>query len=146
MSDYLGLTTEQEIREYMLDSKDNLDCSLFNIQGGFFKQSANRSYYCVFDAVCACLVTVGINDHSNHGFVIGKFRQNFVKTGIFGVDISDNLKNLFEYRTDSDYSKGFRVSADEATDLAEKATAVYEEIRIYINNYFLEEGLKTLNN
>ena len=132
----IQLTKEQMIQEYMSDSKQNLDCSIHNISGGFFKPAINRAYYCALDAINACLTTIDIFDHRNHGFVIGKFREHFIKTRVFGVIISDNLGELFDLRQDSDYSKGFHVSEEEAKELVEKATVIYETILSYIADYF----------
>ena len=132
----IKLTKEQIIQEYMNDSKHNLDCSIHNIGGGFFKPAINRAYYCALDAINACLTTIDILDHKNHGFVIGKFREHFIKTRVFDVVISDNLGELFDLRQDSDYSKGFHVEEEEAKELVEKATVIYQTIFSYITDYF----------
>lgn len=134
----IQLTKEQMIQEYMSDSEQNLNCSLHNISGGFFKPAINRAYYCALDAINACLTTIDILDHKNHGFVIGKFREHFIKTHVFEVTISDNLGELFDLRQDSDYSKGFYVGEEEAKELAEKATVIYETISSYITDYLIK--------
>ena len=135
MSSNARLTKEQMIQEYMQDSKNNLDCSAHNIRGGFYKQAVNRAYYCALDAINACLTTIDITDHKNHGYVIGEFRKNFIKTKIFAVNISDNLGELFESRNDSDYSKGFQVDISEAEDLMLKAEEIYDAVKVYIDSY-----------
>jgi len=137
------LTKEQIIREYMRDSKENLDCCYFNISGGFFRQAANRAYYCALDAINACLTAIDIMDHSNHGFVIGEFRRNFIKSKIFEVAVSDYLGDLFEARNDSDYSKGFRVNMDEAKELLAKAEFIYEQVKGYVDENFRQSQAET---
>ena len=137
-SDNLDIITE--MNEYMADAENCLLCGVYNIDGGFYKDSINRSYYCIYNMMCACLITVGFTEHSKHSTVIGKFRELLIKPGILTSALSDIIANLSEYRNNSDYQKGFRASKSEADECADKAKLFFETTKKYIGNWLKENN------
>lgn len=91
-----------------------------------YKGAANRSYYSIFHAIRS-LLALELVDFKRHSAVISYFRKNYIKTGIFKVELSDIITEAFDIRTDSDYDDFYIVSK--------------EDIYIQINNakFFLEE-------
>ena len=98
--DELDILTE--IKEYMADAENCLQCGIYNITGGFYKDSLNRSYYCIFNAMCACLLIIGFTDFKKHSGVISKFRELLIKPNILPRVLSDTIGKLEEYRNNGD--------------------------------------------
>ena len=128
-----------EINEYMADAEDCLNSSIYTIGGGFYKNSLNRSYYCIYNAMCACLIAIGFTEHSKHSTVISKFRELLIKPGYFDKELSAVIDDLSDYRNNSDYLKGFRASKGEAEECADKAKLFFETTKKYIDEW-LEEN------
>ena len=122
-----------EINEYMTDAENCLQCAVYTIDGGFYKDSINRSYYCIYNAMCACLICVGFPDHKHHSTVVAKFRELLIKPGYLDKGLSAIIDDLSEYRNNSDYLKGFRASKSEAEECADKAKLFFEAVKKYIN-------------
>jgi len=95
------------------------------------KNAANRSYYCIFNAMRAVLALDRF-DSKKHSGVISAFRKNYVRTGIFPTSFSDIIKKSFEIRGDSDYKEFYLVSkADIATQI-ENAETFLEAVEKYV--------------
>ena len=129
-----------EISEYMADAESCLQCGIYNIDGGFYKDSINRSYYCIYNAMCACLMTVGFTDHRKHSAVIGKFRELLIKPAYLDRELSSIIRESEECRNNSDYLKGFRASKADAEGCAAKAKIFFKSAKKYI-----DEWLETQN-
>lgn len=66
-----------------------------------YKGAANRSYYAIFHAMRSVLALEQI-DFSKHSGVSAYFRKEYIKTGIFDIELSDIIKEAFDVRSDSD--------------------------------------------
>ena len=80
---------------------------------GAYRDSINRSYYAIFTAVRALLAEREI-DFKKHSAVIGYFRREYIKTGIFDVKFSEYIGAAFRFRNDCDYEDFVIVSREEA--------------------------------
>jgi len=56
-----------------------------------FKDSANRSYYCIFHSMRAALALEGY-DSKKHSGIISEFRKRYIKTGKIDAIYSDMIK------------------------------------------------------
>ncbi len=65
----------------------------------------NRAYYAIFYAANAMLATIG-EARSKHSGVIGLFRNRFVRTGEFPVEMSDIYGRIMDNRQRADYDLG----------------------------------------
>ena len=137
LDDELDIITE--MKEYMADAENCLESAVYLIDGGFYKDSLNRSYYCVFNSMCACLLAIGFTDYRKHSGVISKFRELLIKPNIFPSVLSKIIGKLEEYRNNSDYQKGFRASKGDAEECADKAKLFFETTKKYIDGW-LEEN------
>lgn len=73
---------------YRLGQADDALCSAQNLlASGLRRDSVNRSYYAMFYAVLALLVTRQMGT-SKHQGVISLFDKEFVKKGVFSKDLS----------------------------------------------------------
>ena len=101
-----------------------------------YKGAANRSYYAIFHAMRSVLA-LEKKDFSKHSGVSAYFRKEYIKTGIFDVELSDIITEAFVVRSDSDYDDYYQISkADvlEQINNAEKFSNIIEQ--------YLEEKLK----
>lgn len=69
-----------------------------------WRDSYNRSYYAMFYGVLALLTLKNLGT-SKHSGAIALFDREFVKTGIFGKDLSESLHKTFETRLEADYDQ-----------------------------------------
>ncbi len=69
-----------------------------------YKGAANRAYYAVFHAMRSVLALEG-RDFSKHSGVSAYFRKEYIKTGIFDVELSDIISMAFVTRSNSDYDE-----------------------------------------
>lgn len=60
-----------------------------------YKGAAKRSYYAIFHCMRSVLALEGV-DFSKHSGVSAYFRKQYVKTGIFDVELSDIIGEAFD--------------------------------------------------
>lgn len=70
----------------------------------------------MFYAAAALLITKGLSS-SRHSGVLGLFRREFVKTGLFPVDLAQYLDAAFDERLESDYGDYVRFEHADLEDL-----------------------------
>lgn len=78
------------------------------LEGGLYEDSTSRSYYTMFHAVSALLLTKGIST-SKHKGAISLFDLHFVKPRVLDRELSTWIHAAFKARQEADYS-------DEALD------------------------------
>lgn len=96
-----------------------------------YKGAANRSYYAMFHCMRSVLVLEGA-DFSKHSGVLAYFRKQYIKTGIFSVELSDIIGEAFDIRNDSDYDDYYVISKKEVEEQIENAERVYHVIEKYL--------------
>ena len=120
--------------KYRLDTaKERIDAANDLIETGHYKDSINRTYYAIFAAMRAVLATRKV-DFSKHSGVIGYFRKEFIKTGIFDVKYSDYIKEASFFRNDCDYQDFVIVSKEEAINQLNHAEELYNAAKDYLNS------------
>lgn len=118
--------------QYRLDSaKERLDSAKVLLERGLYKDSIGRSYYAMFTAVRALLITEG-RDFSKHSGVISYFQKEYVKTGKFEKRYSKYISAAFQIRNNTDYADFFIVSQSDAKEQLERAQEFYHAIETYI--------------
>ena len=60
-----------------------------------YKGAANRSYYGIFHCMRSVLALDQV-DFSKHSGVSAYFRKEYIKTGIFNVELSDMIREAFD--------------------------------------------------
>jgi len=93
--------------------------------------SVSRSYYAMFYATEALLLTKELN-FSSHKSVISLYGEHFVKTGIFKHEIGKKLKRTFERRLKADYSFAPQVDEEEAKEVLSWTKEFVKEIEDYL--------------
>lgn len=91
-----------------------------------YKGAANRSYYAIFHCMRSILALEG-KDFSKHSAVAAYFRKEYIKTGIFAIEMSDIIKEAFDVRSDSDYDDYYLISKEEVLEQIENAETFYQK-------------------
>ena len=122
-----------EYTKYRLETADErVEVSKFLLDGGHFRDSIHRSYYAIFSAVRALLSERGV-DFKKHSAVIGYFRREYIKTGIFDVKYSDYIGGAFEFRNDCDYEDFVFASRAEAELQYQHAVEFVTAVKTYLS-------------
>jgi uncharacterized protein (UPF0332 family) len=102
--------------------------------------AANRSYYCIFNAMRAVLALDQF-DSKKHSGVISAFQKNYIKNHIFPVTFSDTIKNAFEIRLDSDYEDFYLISKANVAAQVENAKTFLEAVEKYVGERIQKNGM-----
>ena len=98
---------------------------------GDYATSANRSYYAIFHGIRAILALDGL-DFKKHSAVIAKFRELYIKPGIFDAVYSRMIGEAFDLRGDCDYEDFYLVTKQEVEDQIHNATDFLTAVQKYI--------------
>jgi len=99
--------------------------------GVSFENAANRSYYCIFNAMRAVLALDRF-DSKKHSGIISAFQKDYIRTDIFPKKFSDIIEKAFEIRLESDYVVFYLVSKAEVAAQVENAKTFLEAVEKYI--------------
>ena len=128
---------------FRLEKAQNcLNASKLLLSAKAYADSVNRSYYAIYHAIRAVLITIDFSSKTHSGN-IGEFRRRFIKTGIFPKEFSDIIGNAFDVRNDSDYEDFYVVSKEDVARQAENATIFLVAVEGYINTLLSESGKET---
>ena len=98
-----------------------------------YKGAANRSSYAIFHCMRSVLALENI-DFKKHSGVSAYFRQQYIKTGVFDVELSDIIKEAFDIRSDSDYDDYYVVPKEEVLSQIKNAEKFYNIIKDYLSS------------
>ena len=104
------------------------------LKNGSLPTAINRSYYCIFHAMRA-VIALNIYDSNKHSGIISFFRQHYIKTNIFPVELSDIIEKAFKTRNKSDYDDFYVFEESEAQSQLADAKTFFATIETYINVY-----------
>jgi len=96
-----------------------------------FETAANRSYYCIFNAMRAVLALDRF-DSKKHSGIISAFQKDYIRTGIFPKEFSDIVEKAFEIRLESDYVVFYLVSKAAVAAQIENAGMFLEAMEKYV--------------
>lgn len=101
-----------------------------------YSASVSRSYYAMFYAAQAALISQNIEAFTHAGVNV-QFQKIFIKTGIFPVSFGKTFSKIADQRMKSDYEIGFRASCEDATHTFREASEFVEAIK----NFFISNSL-----
>lgn len=120
------------LAQYRLEMAENcLASARRNSEADDFKGSVNRSYYAIFHGIRAVLALEAL-DFKKHSAVIGKFRELYIKTGIFDVKYSQVIGDAFDVRNHSDYEDFYIVSIEDAMRQIDNAVEFVAAVKEYL--------------
>lgn len=120
-----------EIKELIGRANKYLGSAKLLLDAEDFDSSVSRSYYAMFFATEAILLTKELQ-FSSHKGVISAFGQHFVKTGIIPQEMRRWLQNAFDMRQEGDYSFRSMIEKDTAIRILGQANDFVTRIVEYI--------------
>jgi len=84
-------------------AKESIEEAKILMERGHINTFINRLYYACFYAVSALLLAKGLSSPKHSG-VRSLFHQNFVKSGLIGIESGQFFDKLFDNRQKADYS------------------------------------------
>ena len=128
---------EKNLAQYRIEqARECLDVAIKTLDSSF-KNSVNRSYYCIFHAMRAVLALDRF-DSKKHTGIINEFRRKYIKPGVFPKHYSDILRKAFQIRNESDYEDFYVVAVSEARGQIDNAKEFLEAVEKYIAKYIAE--------
>ncbi|GBU21416.1 hypothetical protein R80B4_01305 [Fibrobacteres bacterium R8-0-B4] len=122
----------QDLARYRIyKAKTCLQGAEIEISNNLFENAANRSYYCIFNAMRAVL-SLDQFDSKRHSGIISAFQKNYIKTGIFPVVFSNTIQNAFEVRNESDYNDFYIVSKEKVAAQVNNAKTFLAAVEKYV--------------
>jgi len=121
----------KEIESLIQKAKRFLKSAGMLLEDGDYESSVSRSYYAMFYAVQALLLTKALS-YSSHKGVISAFGEHFVKEGIFSREMGRELNRAFEKRQIGDYEHSFVITEKEAREILENGDQFVEEVIRYL--------------
>lgn len=107
------------------------------LESGYPSFAASRSYYAMFYAAEALLLTKDMA-FSKHTAVVSAFGKYFVKTGIFSPDLHAFFREAFDKRAKADYALD-EVSEEDARQMISNAGTFLQKIGDFIKDQSLEQ-------
>jgi uncharacterized protein (UPF0332 family) len=125
---------KDDLVNYRLEQTDeSLRAARLLLAEKMFRPSVNRSYYAMFYTALAVLSMKGFGS-SKHAGVISLFDKEFVKQGIFDIELSKWFHEAFEVRQRVDYRELFPVSKERATQILKNAESFVSRVTAYIQS------------
>ena len=122
-----------ELSKYRFEmSQSCLKSAKTLLEIGDYKGAANRSYYSIFHAIRSILALDKV-EFKRHSGNISYFRQNYIKSGKFDVEISEMLSSASEVRNGSDYNDFYVISKEEVENQIKNAEKIAEDVRDYLS-------------
>jgi uncharacterized protein (UPF0332 family) len=118
----------EEVEANLRRSEESLDAARELLDNGHYDFSASRSYYAVFYAANALLLSQDIS-RSKHSGTISAFHRYFVKTDEVPKECGKIIGDLFELRGIADYGGTEHVGSEAARDAIEKAERFVRTVR-----------------
>ncbi len=97
------------------------------LDAGDYESSVSRSYYAMFYAAQAALLTKSLS-FSSHKGVIAAFGEHFIKTDVFPMEMGRELNRMHGKRQLSDYEYTFVIERDDAEQALESGKKFVEKI------------------
>lgn len=113
---------KKDLIKYRLEcARDTLrDAEVLKENGGTPASIVNRSYYAIFYAALALLVTVNV-EPVKHSGVLAKFDEFFIREKIFPNEMSQIIHHAFDMRQAGDYQKSRVITPEQALEVIKLA-------------------------
>ncbi len=101
------------------------------LDAGDYESSVSRTYYAMFFATEALLLSKNISSSSHKGVISG-FGLHFIKTGIFPKEMGRELNRAFGKRQIGDYEFQLLILKGEAEGMLQSGNQFVDNIRQYL--------------
>jgi uncharacterized protein len=120
----------KEIESLLKRSDRYLQTAELLIDEGDFESSVSRTYYAMFFAAQAMLLSMELS-YSSHKMTISGFGEHFIKTNVFPKEMGREFNRAFDKRQLSDYYHTFIIDKKDADDLLESGKNFVNTIKNY---------------
>ena len=111
---------------------ESLDDANANYRDERYLVTVNRSYYAVFYALSVLLYEKDYLNTRSHSGAQAKFRELYIKTGIFPKEVSLWLDKTWELRQAGDYDFDDIITHQEAEQALQSARSFVETVKLYL--------------
>ena len=122
------MNTKELITRRLSRAYKNLEVARSLLADEFYEDSVSKSYYAIFFAAKALLLTKNL-DPKRHSGVISFFSQYFVKTGELEKELANILKFAQKERISADYDEFYSASVEEAQLQLENAEKFLQRVK-----------------
>lgn len=122
------MNTKELITRRLSRAYKNLEVARSLLADEFYEDSVSKSYYAIFFAAKALLLTKNL-DPKRHSGVISFFSQYFVKTGELEKELAAILKFAQKERISADYDEFYSASVEEAQLQLENAEKFLQRVK-----------------
>ena len=119
------------IKKMIVKARKKLTTASMNFDNNQYDDAVSRTYYGVFHAISAVLLSKGLH-FSSHGQTIGEFNREFIKSKKFPSSFSEALKKLFRERQIGDYDVESYLDAAIAKEDLEEAEKIIDACETYL--------------
>lgn len=119
------------IKKMLVKARKKLTTARTNFDNDQYDDAVSRTYYGVFHAISAVLLSKGLH-FSSHGQTIGEFNREFIKNKKFPTSFSETLKKLFRERQIGDYDVESYLDAAIAKEDIEEADKIIDACETYL--------------
>ena len=121
-----------DLAKYRMDkAEEALTDARDALRQGKYANAANRSYYAFFHAVRARFA-LEARDFRKHSGVIAGFQKDYIKTGLFPVEMGKQLQSAFNLRTQSDYRDFYVLTKEKVSVQVENAETFVDTLKRYL--------------
>jgi uncharacterized protein (UPF0332 family) len=121
----------EPVRELLDKAAQSISAAELLFNDGYIDFSASRTYYAMFYAVEALLLSRE-RSFSKHSAVISAFGKEFVKTGTFDSRFHRYILNAFDLRNAGDYGAIHAVSGEKAQQTIAEARELLAAIKQHL--------------
>lgn len=105
-----------------------LQTARVDLESGDGAASVNRSYYAMYYAARAMLMSVDADLPKTHSALIGAFSRRFVESGVLLRQLGRDFNKIEEQRRYVDYIADEEIPLDVALEVLSKATAFVDAV------------------
>jgi uncharacterized protein (UPF0332 family) len=125
------MRAERDISDLLRKAKESIKSARILLKEEQFDFSAGRSYYAMFYATEALLLTKSIAV-SKHSALISLFGKEFVKSGLMPSKLRDYIVEAFDIRQVGDYGPVGSVSKEKSAALVTHAQEFVDSVEEYL--------------
>lgn len=119
------------IKAMLSKAREKLKTARIDFDNERYDDSVSRSYYAVFHAISAVLLSKGLH-FSSHGQTLGAFNKEFIKSKKFPASFTKVIEKLFNGRQMGDYDIESYLDADTAKEDLEEAEKIIDACETYL--------------
>ena len=119
------------IKAMLSKARGKLKTAQIDFDNERYDDSVSRSYYAVFHAISAVLLSKGLH-FSSHSQTIGAFNKEFIKSKEFSASFTKIIEKLFNGRQIGDYDIESCLDADIAKEDLEEAGKIIDACETYL--------------